>query len=72
MEKFNHEVIYKNLSEKVFTKMKKTELARKMKILPQSLNSILNNLKKGNSCRISTLDRISEASGVSVEELTKN
>lgn len=60
--------ILNNLEIKVFNRFKKIEIAKKMGIKPQTLNTILNNLKKGGT-NLKTIERLAAAGEIKVEEL---
>ncbi|WP_281699688.1 helix-turn-helix domain-containing protein [Cetobacterium somerae] len=64
----NYEKIINNLDTKVFDKLTKTEVAKRMGIKPQSLNTILKNLKRG-GVNLKTLERLAAAGEIKCEEL---
>lgn len=64
----DYEKITNNLKTKVFNKYKKTEIAKRMGVQPQTLNTILKNLKNG-GITTKTLERLAAAGEISCEEL---
>ncbi|MGL5023700.1 helix-turn-helix domain-containing protein [Cetobacterium sp.] len=63
-----YQKIYLNIENKILSKYKKIELAKKMGIKPQTLNTILNNIKTGKA-NLKTLERIANAGEIKTEEL---
>lgn len=62
-------IIFENIKNRILNKMTRAELSRKLKITPQTLNTILKNMEVGKDCRISTLKKIAAAGEIKCEEL---
>lgn len=65
----NYEKIYNNIETKIFYKYPKAEVARKMGIKPQSLNTILKNIKEGRKVTLDSIERIAKAGEINYKEL---
>lgn len=62
-------LIKRNIENKILTKMSKRELATKMGIKPQSLNTILQSMSKKNNCTVATINKIAVAAELDCKEL---
>ena len=66
---FSIEKIAKNIDSLIFSKHKKSYIAKKMGVKPQTLHNIVESLYHGKNVGIDTINRIAIAGDVTCEEL---
>ena len=66
---FSIEKIAKNIDSLIFSKYKKSYIAKKMGVKPQTLHRIVESLYHGKNVGIDTINRIAIAGDVTCEEL---
>ncbi|MBR8702281.1 MULTISPECIES: helix-turn-helix domain-containing protein [Fusobacterium] len=62
-------IVRSNIEKKILTKTTKKELAKKIGITPQTLNTILENMSKKKNCTVASINKIAIAGKISCEEL---
>lgn len=66
---FSIKKIAENIDALIFSKYRKVDIAKKMGIKPQTLNTIIVSLNSGKNVGIETINRIAIAGDVTCEEL---